>query len=184
MPVTTTNLIMGPGELYTGAFGATEPATVVTAPTTGWTNVGGTMDGVTLSVAQEFTELEVDQVVDVPGRRLTKREMTIETNLAEPTLENLAVILNGAAPTTGASEKTWEPVNSAAAFSPSYFAVIVDGLAPNGKRRRFIARRCLSTENVETAYKKDEQTVLSVTWTAHYVSSSVAPFKIVDDTSA
>lgn len=184
MAVTTTNLIMGPGELYTGAFGATEPATVVTTPATGWTNVGGTMDGVTLNISQEYTEFEVDQVVDVPGRRLTKREMTIETNLAEATLENFAVALNGAAPTTVSSEKIWEPAADSNLTATSYFAIIVDGIAPNGKRRRFIARRCLSTEGVETAYKKDEQTVLAVTWAAHYVSAAIKPFKIVDDASA
>lgn len=184
MPVTTTNLIMGPGELYTAAFGAAEPATVVTAPAVAWTNVGGTMDGVTLNISQEFTELEVDQVVDVPGRRLTKREMTIETNLAEPTLENFAIALNQAAPVTVTNEKTLEATNTAAAFTPTYTALLFDGIAPNGKRRRFIVRRALSTEGVETAYQKDEQTVLAVTWSAHYVSSSVAPFKIVDDVSA
>lgn len=181
MPVTTTNLIMGPGELYTGAFGATEPASPTTAPAVAWTNVGGTMDGVTLNIGLEFTELEVDQVVDVPGRRLTKREMTIETNMAEPTLENFAIAMNAPAPTTVTNVKTLEPVNGTAAFNPTYVALLFDGIAPNGKTRRFVVRRALSTEGVETAYQKDEQTVLAVTWSAHYVSSSIAPFKIQDD---
>jgi hypothetical protein len=34
MPVTSTNLIQGPATLYTGIFGATEPATIATTPAT------------------------------------------------------------------------------------------------------------------------------------------------------
>jgi hypothetical protein len=41
-------------------------------------------------------------------------------------------------------------------------------------------RKVLSSDNVEFAYKKEDQTVFSVTWSVHYVSSSIAPFKIVD----
>jgi len=175
---------MGPGFLYVGAFGAAEPATVVTAPPVAWANVGGTLGGVSLNISQEYTELEVDQVVDIPGRRLTKRELTIETQLAEATLENMALALNQTAPTVATTEKTLDAANGASVFVPNYSALLFDGFGPNGKRRRFIARRCLAVDGTETAYSKDEQTVLSVKWSAHYVSAAIAPFKAVDDISA
>ena len=38
---------------------------------------------ITLELNQEYTELEVDQVVDIPGRRLTKREFKLNSNLAD-----------------------------------------------------------------------------------------------------
>ena len=44
-----------------------------------------------------------------------------------------------------------------------------------------ILRKVLSSDNVEFAYKKEDQTVFSVTWSVHYVSNSIAPFKIVDE---
>ncbi|MGH8571195.1 MAG: hypothetical protein ACREX8_01290, partial [Gammaproteobacteria bacterium] len=126
MAVTATNLILGPGSLYTGVFGVAEPAdtAVASPPGAGWTDVGGTSDGVTLTVNQEFTELAVDQIVDVPGRRLTKRDMTIGTNLAEPTLDNLVVAMNGGTTATGAGFKSLEPAFATSATQPTYKAVL------------------------------------------------------------
>lgn len=189
--VTTTNLIQGPGTLWTGAFGATEPAQTLAAtiadPSTGWTDVGGTTDGVKLNIAQDFSELEVDQIVDVPGRRLTKRDVSIETNLAEATLENLAVAnnqLRSAVNTAVTNLKILSPTNDTSATQPQYTAVIVDGYAPGQFRRRVVVRKVLSTDNVEFAYEKDNQTVFSVTWSAHYVSPSVTPYVVIDALAA
>lgn len=185
MGVTASNLLMGPGTLYSGAFGATEPAdtAVGSAPDSAvWTDVGGTQDGVTITINQEFTELEVDQIVDVVGRRLTKRDMTIATNMAEVTLENLSFASNGAATiSTGTGFKALEPGNDTSATQPDYRALVFDGFAPGGGQRRVIARRVLSTDNAEFAYSKSDQTVLTVTFSAHYVSPSIAPYKIVDE---
>lgn len=188
---TTTNLILGPGTLYSGAFGAVEPVdtAVATAPDDGvWTDVGGTMDGVTLTVNQEFTELAVDQIVDVPGRRLTKRDLTLGTSLAEPTLENLAVAMNAGSVTAGGTGatafKALEPAFDTSATQPNYKALLFDGFAPDSHNRRIIVRKGLSTDNVEFAYKKDEQTVFAVVFSAHYVSPSIAPFKVIDEDPA
>jgi hypothetical protein len=184
MAVTAANLIMGPGTLYAADFGTVEPAdtAVGTAPAD-FEDVGGTQDGVTLTLAQEYTELEVDQIVDVPGRRLTKREFTLETNMAEPTLENLAVAMNAGDVTTGTGFKSLEPVEGNSATQPNYKALIFDGFAPGGFPRRVIVRKALSTDDVEFAYSKEDQTVFSVTFSAHYVSSSIKSFKIVDGTA-
>ena len=184
MAVTVSNLILGPGTLYRGLFGATEPTEsgINTTPAaSAWTDLGGTTDGVTLTINQEYTELEVDQIVDIPGRRLTKRELTISTNLAEATLANLALTMNNlSSVTTGSSASTLTPAFDTSATQPTYFALIFDGFAPDGKRRRVIARRVLSVDNTEFAYKKDEQSVFTVTFSAHYVSSVIAPFVILD----
>src|SRR4051794_13000795 len=107
--VTATNLTAGPGVLYTAAFGAAEPANtaVNTGPDTGvWTDVGGTQDGVSLTIKQDFFELECDQIVDRVASRLSKREMMVKANMAEPTLENLALAANGGGTvTTGTGYK-------------------------------------------------------------------------------
>ena len=186
MAVSTTNLIQGPATLYVGEYGAEEPedTAVASAPDSGtWTDVGGTMDGVQLSIAQEFSELAVDQIVDVPGRRLTKRDMSVTTNMAEPTLENLALAMNQAPSviTTGAGFKKLEPSADTSSTQPSYKALIVDGFAPEQLRRRIIVRKVLSTANADFAYQKDAQTVYAVTWSAHYVSPSIKPFAVIDE---
>lgn len=182
MAVTVTNLTQGPGTLYTGAFGVAEPAdtAVASPPGVGWTDVGGTSDGVTLNVMQEYSELSVDQIVDVPGRRLTKRDMSLATNLAEPTLENLAIAMNAGTAAAGAGFKSLEPSYATSATQPTYKALLFDGWAPGGFVRRVILRKGLSTANVEASYKKDAQTLFPVTFNAHYVTSAIAPFKVID----
>lgn len=179
MPVTTTNLIQGPATLYIGAFGVAEPATVATAPGAGWVDVGGTKDGVELVVTKEFAVLEVDQIVDEVGRTVTKRLVQIKTNLAEATLINLAHAFADAAPVGN----VLEPSSDLTTFSPTYRALLLDGIAPGGFRRRIIIRKGLSIESVASAYKKDDMTLIPVTFAGHYVSPSIKPYKIEDATA-
>ena len=186
MAVVASNLIMGPGDLYIATFGATEPADTainVTPPASSWTDLGGTQDGAKLSIDQTYTPLEVDQIVDEPGARLTKRMFTIETNLAEPTLENLKYLLNDGTAASGAGFKSFEPIYASSATQPTYRAIILDGYAPQQFRRRFVIRKCLSNDKVESTYKKDSQTLFTVKWQGFYVSSVIAPFKLIDATS-
>ena len=186
MAVTSSNLILGPAELYVGDFGAVEPtaADIDSAPSDSvWTATGGTLDGVTITINQEFTELMVDQVSDNIGRRMTKRDFSIETNLAEPTLQNLVYVMNNSTdPTENQTDKvrTVEVDNVGPHTELPYKALILDGQAPNASRRRIIIRKALSTDNVEFAYTKDEQTVYTAGFCGQWVSSSVKPCVIMD----
>lgn len=183
MAVTVTNLIQGPGTLYYAEFPAEEPDegdVNTTPPTSTWTDVGGTQDGVTLTVEREFAELEVDQIVDVPERRITKRDLQVATNLAEGTLENFKLVQNGGAITSGAGYRAYDPADDVSSTQPTYSALMFDGFGPNALRRRFIVRKALSIESPEMAYKKDEQTLIPVTFGAHYVSASTKPFRVID----
>lgn len=184
--ITTTNLAQGPGDLYQGVFGAVEPldASVNAAPAaSAWNGLGGTNGGIKLTISQNYDELAVDQIVDIVGRRKTKREFELQTDLAEITLENLVLALNESPATTGATYKSFEPTIDNSATQPNYFAMILDAYAPGGFRRRVIGRRMLSTNNIATQYSKTDQTMYTVTFSGHYVSSSIKPFKVVDQTS-
>jgi len=189
MAVVSSNLIAGPGTLYTGVFGATEPldSAVNSAPAaSAWRDVGGTNDGVTVTINQEFMQLGVDQVIDVVERRRTSRDVQLATNLAEPTLENLAFILNGGVVATAAGYKTYDPDMDNSASQPIYFALVFDGWAPMvanaAKRRRVVLRKSLNIEGVEFGYTKDGQTLFPATFGVHYVSDSIKPFRIIDQT--
>lgn len=187
MAVTATNLIQGPATLYKGNFGATEPAdsAVNTVPAaSAWTDLGGTQDGVKLGVDQTYSELEVDQITLRVGSRLTKQDFTIETSLAEPTLENLSLVLNGGTSASGSGWKSFDPNVTSSATQPNYFAVILDGYAPEQYRRRVIARKMLNTDSAELAYTKDKQTLIPAKFAGHYVSEGIKPFHIVDQTAA
>jgi hypothetical protein len=179
VPVTATNLIQGPAVIYYGNFGATEPASIATTPATGWTDLGGTKEGVELSIADEYGVLDVDQIMYEIQRRRTKRVVTAKTQLAEATLDNLARAVANTLPVSNVLNAD-DGLN---AFAPAYGALLIDGIAPGGFRRRITLRKVLPTDSVGVAYKKDGQTLVPVTWTLHWVSSTITPFKIEDATS-
>lgn len=176
MTVTASNLIQGPATLYWAPFGSTEPLTIDITPASPWVDLGGTKDGVELGIADEYTVLDVDQIIYEVARRRTKRVLTIKTNLAEATLDNLARATNNTAPTAGDMSLD----DGLAAFAPAYGAILLDGIAPGGFRRRAILRKTLSTDSVASAYKKDGMTLVPVTFTGHWVSPSVRPLRLTD----
>lgn len=180
MAVDSRNLIQGPAAIYYGAFGTVEPTDINTTPGTGWTDLGGTKEGLTVAFNTEWAPLTVDQVLDEIGATKSGRSVSAATSLAEATLANLARAINNPAPTGGKLSLA----SNIDAFKSEYGAIIVDGIAPEGMRRRIIIRKTLSTENVEMAYKKDDQTVIPVTFSSYFVSSSISPIEIIDEPSA
>jgi hypothetical protein len=178
--------------MYTGVFsatGANEPAlaAVNIAPqASAWTYAGFTSDGITITINQSFSEMRVDQLADRVGTKLTERELQLNANLAEATLGNLTLGMNGGTVTTAAGYSYYEPVYDGTELQPAYIAILFDGYAPASsagvsKRRRILLRKAISTENVESSYKKDELTLVPVTFTSHYVSDTVAGFRIIDE---
>lgn len=185
--ISAANLVMGPADVYVGAFsltGAAEPAdsAVNTAPAaSGWTPVGGTASGVTWTVNQTYKALVVDQVPWEIERRLTTAVLTVGTQLAEPTLANYQYTLNDSNLVTAASGyDTLDPDMSNPGAGPTYRALLIDGWAPSGKRRRLIVRKVLSTAAVAEGHDKDNQKVFPVTWTGHYVSATLTPYHLID----
>lgn len=188
-------VIQGAGRMYTGVFsatGANEPAltAVNVAPqASAWTYTGFTSDGMTLTIAQSFSDMHVDQLSDRVGTKLLTRDVQLQVNLAEATLANLTLGMNGGTTSSAAGPAAYslyEPTYDGTELQPTYLAVLFDGYAPSNsagvsKRRRIILRKAISTENVESAYKKDSLTLVPVTFTSHYVSDTVAPFRFIDE---
>lgn len=183
-------VVMGAGTMYNGLYQAVEPldTAVNSAPqASAWNNTGFTSDGITITINQEFAEMTVDQIADIIGRKMTQRSLEVQANLAEATLENFTLGFNSGTISTGAGFKKYTPIFNGTELQPTYFAVIFDGLAPANaagvsKRRRFILRRCLSIENIETSYKKGDMTLVPITVGVHYIDTVTAPFVIVDET--
>jgi len=174
---------MGPGELYVGDFGAPEPLPqeVNVAPAgSAWTDVGGTVGGITLTVVNTWKELDVDQVVEAPERRITKREVQIKTQLAEVTFVNLSLVLAGGTTVTDEDfdYETYEPDDINSGDSPDYRAILFDGSGAGGLRRRVVVRKVVNTDNLDIAAHPENQTVFPVTFVSHYVSPSVRSWKV------
>lgn len=186
MTVNTSQLALGPGNLYTGLFGATEPADTTSAlasppSASAWDDCGGTMGGITLTVSQEYKALEVDQIIETPESRPTQRQVSISTTLAEVTHANFKLSLSSGTDTSGTGVHVFTPDNTNSGDSPTYRAFILDGKIGQGKRRRTIIRKGLSTDNVEDNYSKDTQKGYKLNVVSHYVSSSVPSYKIVTE---
>ncbi len=184
MAVTVAELIVGPANVWHALYTdvAAEPATPNDAPV-GWHDMGGTQDGVNLTIAQSFEQIMLDQILDIVMSVPNERTFNVEANIAQATLDHFKIVNNGGTFTSGFTGTAWrayEPTVDLVNEDILYGKLLVRGKAPNGKLRDIILRRTAVTDDVEFAYQKAGLQVLGTTWTAHYVSPSVAPFMIKD----
>jgi hypothetical protein len=205
---TPTNVVQGPAEVYWGQFGVVSVAsqtntTVKTDPgsggSTGFTDFGATTGGVNWDVDYTYGQIKADQVVDPIGARLTGRMITVTTSLLEATMQNLAEAMNDPAQSqigVGSGINTFTPLSSTAApgtstptiTQPTYSVLIIDGWAPaltTGAvmRRRFVLNKVLNSVKATAKYDLTNQSVWACTFTCYYVSATVPPFYIYDQTS-
>jgi hypothetical protein len=188
MTLTPGNVAMGPGTLYVGDFGATEPAEtsvgIAATPGVDFTDVGGTLGGLSVAFEQEVKDLEFDQLPMPVGGRVTKQAVVFKAKLAETTLDNLVIALNSGTLTSGSGYEKFVPDLSDSSNEPDYKALIFDGYGAGGLRRRVVIRKCLSTENIEVESTKDSQQVFAVGFKCYYVSSVIDPYVILQATAA
>jgi hypothetical protein len=189
------NIVMGPAFVYWGLSGSTEPAYAsLTSPPSSsvWTDVGGIADGtsVLLEIEHSLTDLAVEQLIDRVGARVTKRVIQVTAALNEATLTNMQLAMNQLLTISpGAGYTVADLQTGITAVQPQYMALIIDGWAPTtgttevACRRRAIVRKCLSSSKVDLEYEKTKQTVYNTTWSVYWVSSSVSPVEIIDQTS-
>jgi hypothetical protein len=191
--VTPANLVVGPARLYVAPFGSVEPADSAvtpngptTPPSAPWTDVGGTDGGVTLELDNTYTDLQVDQLTLNVGARLTEMKITVTAKLSEMTLGNLQTALNNIGTLGGGTGySTLDIPVGATSTQPTYAALLIDGWAPAlstgaSALRRVIVRKVLSQVKASLTYDKKTQQGLSCTFSAYYVSSSIAPLHLVD----
>jgi hypothetical protein len=181
MAIQAVNLMVGPGRLYYKPFDLTwDPATLIASaePTfTGLTDIGATDDGINITVAKKYTNHVVDQTADWVASTITERSARAEVNLAEPTLTNLSLALNGG--TTASVNPSWdkyEPNTDLVATQESYTTLVVLSNTLGGKKRLLVLNKTLNVDDVAFSYKKDAKTMFGCSWGSHYVSDTVAPF--------
>lgn len=181
MPINTDikpeRLTLGPGKLFAALLGADFPEDSEialpmkdTAVASQWEFLGSTNGGITKSVSPTYTKLEVDQTPYDVERRLTEAEYTISTNLAETTLRNLQVALNGGTLTTGPGFERFTPSIDTSATRPTYIALLLEGIAPEGHRKRVGVPKVLNVAEVAQAFAKADQSLIPVEFKGHYVS--------------
>lgn len=101
--VRSENIVGGPGRLVCKPYDGTFPETIEDVIATtgsyelaeGWKEIGATNDGITVARGFDTEEFEVDQVVGAVDTDITSWTHTLETDLAENTIENRQIALIG-----------------------------------------------------------------------------------------
>ena len=111
---------------------------------TNWNDLGATKTGITITVNNTEETFDVDQIYGDIATEPTDWEVTVASQLAEMTLERLALAWEGSAVTTasedGISTKTMS-VGNPRSYTQRRLAVLFQ--RPNGKIRAYIFRKAL-----------------------------------------
>lgn len=146
----------------------------IEAATTSWRHLGFTNDGVELSYSPDFGEVEVDQLLDAAKMFKQGQTASVNTSLAEATLENLLVAWGqgsttlAAAPAPDATGGQELGIAAGALLDePVERSLVFVGPAPrsatNKKRERlYWLRRCLNVEDSSHSLAKTDATMIPV----------------------
>ncbi|MED4116542.1 hypothetical protein P4661_27280 [Priestia megaterium] len=101
--VNASNIVGGAGRLVVKPYDGTFPATIedvmdVASPynlKTGWRDIGATTDGISTSRGYDSEEFEVDQLMGAVDEDVTSWSHSLETSLAENTVQNRQLALIG-----------------------------------------------------------------------------------------
>ena len=140
------------------------------ADTANWRHLGFTSDGVEFSYSPDFGEVEVDQLLDAAKMFKQGQTASVNTSLAEATLENLIVAWGQAASTLGTDTGTEQELGIASGAlldEPVERSLVFVGPAPrsatNKKRERlYHVRRALNVEDSSHSLSKTDATMIPV----------------------
>lgn len=180
------NIVQGPAYFYVAQFGSTEPADSAATVTAGapggaFVDAGFTETAVVIEEDQTWTDLKVQQVAMAVGARLTDYLVTVKTQMAEISVNNLTTALNSLTTVTVASSYTTvDRVVTNSATQPTYACLIVDGWGPTlatgqPARWRHTIRKVISKPKIQRNYELTKKTVFDVTFQGYWVSSSISP---------
>ncbi len=159
-------ILTGVGKLYVAPAGTAKPALDVDPESTGWTYLGETVDGVTITPGQEIEEMRTDQRTGPVKAVRTEESLTIEAQLAQATVENLAQALGGMTVTKVNAQvgaMGYRKVGLYRGGTVQEFAMLFRGNSPYGSypAQYYVPRGYYGGE-VGQEYKKDGQVVVPV----------------------
>jgi hypothetical protein len=161
-------VLTGVGNLYLATVGTAFPA-VNEAPGAGWTALGETDGGVTVTPKQKIDKHRVDQRTGAVAASRSEEDLTIETSLALATLENLAKALGGAVTDTAPGVATigYRTLNLYRGTSVTEYALLFRGNSPYGAyNSQFEVPRVYVDGDIGMEYTKDGKVLVPVTFEA------------------
>ena len=184
---TKKNIIIGAASVYIGpswdGVTGSNPAPAISGTTSyrttldgtaGWSNVGYTQEGVSVSTDPTFDDVEVDQLLDAAKIFKSGMSLSIATTFAEATLENLLIAWGQASSTltSTATDKTLQIDGGSLGDAPLERGLVAVGPGPEKAgsnsyaERTYHAYRVLSVESVEHSLARADATVFPVTFRA------------------
>lgn len=134
----------------------TAPGLILSGP---YTDVGYTEDGVEMEYTAEETDIDVAEETFSIGRVINKETMEIRCNMAESSLANIANAMAGGVLTSGSIITFGNGVNKT-------MSLRITGTSPAGYLRTITIPKANATGAVGLAFRKDEKTVVPVTFQA------------------
>ena len=160
----TTNVLYGVGILFTAPTTATVPSDqnlgVGTAWTgLGWSYIGGTLDGVTLTFAPTTQNILIEEQPTPVGVAVTTADLTVTCNLSEETLNNVSLSWGNSGSQLSTPPNTGQPGKTVLTLSTVFPSL---SLALIGKNQLGFARvlyipTVISAGQVQTAYRRAAQ---------------------------
>lgn len=144
-------LALGPGILYVGPLGTTEPTDLTTAWATvdaDWTALGYTDEGSEFTYSLDTDDVEVAEEVDKVSTQTTGRASGVNFALAEITATNLQRAMNGGTVTTGTGMVTFEPPDLGDEQR------IMIGWESEDGTERWVYRQCFNKGDISMARRK------------------------------
>lgn len=152
--------------------GTGDAVPLMDADTTNWRSLGFTTGGIETTYAPEYTDIEVDQLLDAALIFKSKMTVTVKTTLSEATLENLLVAWGQSNSTlTGASGVYQDLGISSGGLGdyPVERSMVFVGPGPRtaaGGRfqRLYHLRRCLQVDSTAIGQMRTEATTIPVSF--------------------
>ena len=141
-----TDILITPARIYKAPVGEAKPdeTTIDYGEAWGgnWTDLGYTLEPVSLSYDRSIFELMVEQETAPVKRQIESETMAIETVLAETTAANLSLALGGTVTTTaaGASQRAYEELAMGGDVQISAFAWGFEGFYESATGVQFPVR--------------------------------------------
>jgi len=128
------DILIGPGKIWYAPLATANPdetSVAYGAAWSSWTNLGDFLEGsgVTVAMDEEFTKVYTEQSTAPVAAVRTKREVMLRVTLAEHSVTNMALILDGTAATTaaGAGQKGFTDIPIGSGSTVDFYKWGIEG---------------------------------------------------------
>jgi hypothetical protein len=161
-------ILVGVGTLYIAPANTAKPALTAT-PSGAWRSLGYTKDGVKVTKTSKVESFTPDQHTSKVKAVRTEEGVTVETNLQQNTLENLADVLGNTVTDTapGAGTIGTRTLKLYSGADVDEYAILFRGSSPYGAYPgQYYIPRGYFDDDVEVEFTKDGEAVIPIKFEA------------------